>query len=218
VEEVQTLNRQTILDYVQRHGMIPESLAHEHAKSRGRRGLDLPDLDGLSLSSDELTIDLADPFTKSIFKVPVRGKHCTHLECFDLDIWLQTRPPKTLIPAIACPHSELMRCDCEQTEKISRVDVWNCPICGRDASPYSLQIDGFLLKVRQSLEQEDKLNAKRLLLSPDGSWTTDGTTKGKDEDNDTDEDERTTKKRRIESNVQPKGSSAPCPSPMIILD
>jgi hypothetical protein len=219
VEEVQTLSRPSVIDYVYQHGLIPEPVAHDQIKSKARKGLDILDYDDVSLSKSELTIDLADPFTTSIFKVPVRGKHCTHLECFDLEIWLQTRLPKTVVPAMACPHSESVKCDCDRKERISMVDVWDCPICGRDARPYSLQIDGFLLSVRQTLEREKKLNAKKLLMSPDGSWTTDGTVEGEEDD----DDEPATKKRlkTKESNVQsdqPRSSSAPDPAEMIVLD
>jgi hypothetical protein len=217
VEEIQTMSRPTIIDHVHKHGLVPEAVAHERIKSRAGKSLGISDDDGLSLSSDDLTIDLADPFTRSIFKVPVRGKYCTHLECFDLGIWLETRPPKTLAPAMACPHSESVKCGCDRKERISMVDVWDCPICGRDARPYSLQVDGFLFKVRQILERENKLNAKKLLVSPDGSWTTDGTVRIEGDNNDTDDD-KSAMRKRLKTRESSRSCSAPDPPEVINLD
>jgi hypothetical protein len=50
------------------------------------------------------------------------------------------------------------------------VDVWKCPLCGRDARPYNLEIDDFLASVRSKLAEQDNLDVKAIWISADGSW------------------------------------------------
>jgi hypothetical protein len=111
------------------------------------------DDDDLITIPDDLTIDLADPFTATIFNVPVKGETCLHRECFDMETFLTTRLPK--------PKS---------VGEPSMVDVWKCPICSRDARPSSLRVDDFLLDVRKELEMQGNLAAKAMIMKPDGSW------------------------------------------------
>lgn len=108
--------------------------------------------DDLALVSANLTIDLADPFTSRIFTTPVRGIHCRHRECFDLETFLISRSTKP-------------------QEVASLPDVWKCPLCGADASPRSLRVDSFLVSVRERLEREGRLDVKAILVAEDGSWT-----------------------------------------------
>ncbi|OBT60482.1 hypothetical protein VE03_10107 [Pseudogymnoascus sp. 23342-1-I1] len=108
--------------------------------------------DDVALVSANLTIDLADPFTARIFAVPVRGAHCRHRECFDLETFLVSRTTKPLEAACA-------------------PDVWKCPLCGADARPRSLRVDEFLVGVRERLEREGGLEAKAILVTEDGEWT-----------------------------------------------
>lgn len=108
--------------------------------------------DDVALVSANLTIDLADPFTSRIFTTPVRGTHCRHRECFDLETFLISRSTK--------PH-----------EVACLPDVWKCPLCGADVTPRSLRVDDFLVSVRQRLEREGGLDVKAILVAEDGSWT-----------------------------------------------
>jgi hypothetical protein len=50
------------------------------------------------------------------------------------------------------------------------VDVWKCPLCGKDARPYSLQIDDFLASVRAILAEQGNLDVKAILIGSDGQW------------------------------------------------
>jgi hypothetical protein len=111
------------------------------------------DDDDFAMVVSDLSIDLADPFTARIFEIPVRGSSCLHRECFDLETFLLTRNSKPKRPT-----------------QPSMIDVWKCPLCGRDARPYSLQIDDFLASVRAELARQDNLDAKAILISADGSW------------------------------------------------
>ncbi len=164
VELVETLSHSSVIDSVWAQGVIPKEVTLKTIKQRLTSA---PDDDGVVFEEPDLSIDLADPFSATIFKVPARGATCTHMECFDLETWLNTRPSK---PLIKCPHSGLA-CACPNTPEPSNPDKWRCPICSKDARPYNLRIDGFLLAVRLQLEEEGKLQTKNMRVKADGSWT-----------------------------------------------
>ncbi|KAE8165367.1 hypothetical protein BDV40DRAFT_286340 [Aspergillus tamarii] len=107
--------------------------------------------DEVSVVSDHLSINLVDPFTARIFSRPVRGRSCRHRDCFDHLTWIQTRASKS--------------------GKRSLKDDWKCPICGKDARPQQLVIDGYLQEVRAELARTNRLEgAKAILIKADGSW------------------------------------------------
>lgn len=192
VELVETRSHSDILDYIWKHGHIPEEITLETIISRSTR---TEDDDGVSLVIKDLSIDLADPFSSVIFKIPARGVACTHMECFDLENWLNTRPAKG--PQKCHLHAPIP-CKCKTTFEPSSPDKWKCPICSKDARPYSLRIDGFLLKVRQQLERENKLHAKSMLVAPDGTWN--AVVEEDDGDGDSDDDEPRLKLGSMKSN------------------
>ncbi|PKY06484.1 hypothetical protein P168DRAFT_288426 [Aspergillus campestris IBT 28561] len=110
------------------------------------------DDDDVSIVSEELTVSLVDPFTARIFDRPVRGQRCAHHECFDHDTWIRTRAAKS--------------------DRQALKDDWKCPICGRDARPQNLVIDGFLCEVRNILAATNRLEGARAIqVKSDGSWT-----------------------------------------------
>lgn len=109
------------------------------------------DDEDLAILDPNLSIDLVDPFSATIFKTPARGSHCLHRECFDLDNFLQTRKSS-------------------RTGAPCGADEWKCPICGGDSRPSQLLVDGFLQHVREKLEEIGKLDSKAVLIRADGSW------------------------------------------------
>ncbi|KAK9774485.1 putative SP-RING-type domain-containing protein [Seiridium cardinale] len=130
-------------------------------------GISDPNEDEIAMVSDDLSINLADPFSYSLWNIPVRGKDCTHLECFDLETWLETRPGKK---SCSC-GSKKSSSDCKYCPKEpSLVDKWKCPLCQGDARPYSLRIDGFLSEVRKALAEQGLLRVKEIRVTADGSW------------------------------------------------
>jgi len=189
VELIETLSHSDVLRYVQRHGFISEETTLGIIKSRLTG---TADDDGISLVDKELSIDLADPFSSVMFNIPARGIACTHMECFDLETWLNTRPAK---PSTKCPHSSV-QCSCPKSSEPSNPDKWKCPICFKDARPYCLRIDGFLVKVRQQLEKEGKLHAKSMLVDADGTWNA---IAEDDIDENTDDDEPITISARVKA-------------------
>ena len=162
VEVVETLNHSSVMDLVRSRAVVPADVTL--AKIKTRLAAAAGDDGGLFVQQKELSIDLADPFASTMFTIPARGSDCIHLECFDLETWFNTRPAKA-IPK--CYHKAA--CQCKSPEP-SLPDKWKCPICFRDARPYSLVIDGFLQGVREKLEAEGHLAAKSLLVAADGTF------------------------------------------------
>jgi hypothetical protein len=106
--------------------------------------------DEIAIVQSNLTINLRDPYTAtSICEIPVRSRTCLHSECFDLEIFLQTR---------------------ERKDDASLADVWKCPICKADARPQSLVVDGFLESVRAQLAERGLLHIRAIVVDQDGNW------------------------------------------------
>jgi hypothetical protein len=201
VEIIETRSHSSIMEYVRKHCVISEDETLNRIKSR----LSAPhDDDSVQIVVEDLSIDLADPFSRVMFKIPARGASCTHMECFDLEIWLETRPSKT----VKCPHSAFVPCNCNDTPEPSVADKWKCPICNMDARPYSLRVDSFLLNVRKRLEEEGKLKAKSILVAADGTWQP---VIEEDDDVDSDDDDGRSKSAGGANNTK-SGSAAPPPA------
>ncbi|KAI1390045.1 uncharacterized protein F4822DRAFT_221907 [Hypoxylon trugodes] len=196
VEIVETLSHSAVLEMVRAYENIPASVTREIIGNR-LRGTSSSDVDNDELAMvDYLSIDLADPFVCSIFKIPVRGAACTHLECFDLETWLNTRLSKK---SCHCPNpSSCANCPNEP----SFVDKWKCPLCDGDARPYSLRIDAFLVEVRSQLESDNKLRTKSILVSADGTW------KPKEEPDDDDSDVDSEEETKFDPSKKPSTASS----------
>lgn len=164
VELVEVLSHSDVLQMIRTYGTQPASRTREIIKCRLAGSSSENAEDDEIAMVNYLSIDLADPFTMNIFKTPVRGENCTHLECFDLETWLMTRTGKKC--CFCNGSSGCTNCAREP----SFVDKWKCPLCGSDARPYSLRIDEYLAEVRSQLESENKLRTKSILVSNDGTW------------------------------------------------
>ncbi|KAJ5487447.1 hypothetical protein N7530_001747 [Penicillium desertorum] len=111
----------------------------------------ITDDDDLAVVTDNLTIDLVDPFMARIFDVPVRSRHCNHHECFDRDTFIRTRK------SVSGPTP--------------MVDNWRCPICKGDARPQFLVVDQFLVEVHAQLARTNRLSGIRAIqIKVDGTW------------------------------------------------
>ncbi|KAK4179916.1 hypothetical protein QBC36DRAFT_178948 [Triangularia setosa] len=167
VEVIETIGKRSAVRRVWANGLLPE----EHTLQIIKKRLAPISDDGLIIEAPDLSVDMADPFTAKMFTVPARGASCTHLECFDLFTWLETRPSK---PMVKCFHGTAPNCGCPnpptQSEP-SNPDKWRCPICLQDARPNSLRIDGFLHSIREQLAQQGKLQTKSIHVKMDGTWT-----------------------------------------------
>ena len=151
VETVEILQHRQIMDFCLQQKRVPAA----ETLNAIRKSLAGPvdDDEDLAMVVSDLSIDVADPFTARIFVVPVKGSSCLHRECFDLETFLLTRNSKPKRP-----------------QQPSMVDVWKCPLCGKDARPYSLRVDDFLASVRAELAKQGNLDVKAILISADGKW------------------------------------------------
>ncbi|KAK6850463.1 hypothetical protein PG987_000097 [Apiospora arundinis] len=150
---------------IERHPQDPAQQTLNIIKTR-LRGPPCGALDGdVTMLSSDLAIRMTDPFSSRIFDVPVRGISCEHMDCFDLETWLNTRPIKNWC---VC-GSKGANCGAYPKES-SLTDKWKCPICGEDARPQVLRIDGFLSEVRATLAAQNELATKDIAVSADGSW------------------------------------------------
>ena len=104
----------------------------------------------IQILDTRVNVDLSDPYTSAMWYIPVRGMSCHHNECFDLDVFLSTRGGKQDEPC--------------------GPDAFRCPICGKDARPQSLVVDGFLTNVREELQRMNRLDAKSIVLDERGTW------------------------------------------------
>ncbi|KAH7326349.1 hypothetical protein B0I35DRAFT_132410 [Stachybotrys elegans] len=151
VEVVQTLSHESVKALVDGAKHVGAGdIMQELGRRLGSSGSD----DDIMVINDTLTVSVADPFSGSLYKVPVRGNKCRHLECFDLETWLQTRPRK--------PIGE----PCEPC----MTDVWKCPICDSDCRPSSLRIDDFFAQIAQKLASNSDTHVKHVTLRKDGRW------------------------------------------------
>lgn len=185
IEIVETLSHADALDTVMKTPPFAKAemlKAIQDRTAASRMGGD----DIAVVDEEAISIDLADPFTMKLYDIPVRGRTCTHLECFDLITWLTTRPTKPV--SKACEHSGVCSCPPPAAEEPSLVDKWRCPHCLKDARPYNLQVDEFLSKVREELERTGDTKTRAILVRADGSWRSKSDDSGDAEDSGTDDD------------------------------
>ncbi|KAF5023830.1 hypothetical protein F66182_4088 [Fusarium sp. NRRL 66182] len=158
IEIVETISHEAAHSVIQAMRHIPQ----EETRLKIQRRLRPSDSDDIIIEDETLTISLADPFSATRFTVPVRGAQCKHLECFDLETWLSTRPQKPFQKGGVLG---------QKGAEPSLVDAWKCPICGLDARPISLWVDDYLTDVRQRLLSKGDMRTKMITVTADGKWT-----------------------------------------------
>ena len=154
------------------HQMVQETNAHitteqviAEIKRRlggGGRPTDDDDDDDVIAEPHSINVKITDPFSFHMCRVSVRGAGCQHLECFDLDTWLETREGKPVDNDVQPGGAKNM--------EPSHADKWACPICLGDARPVSLQVDDFMDGVCRELRARGLERVKQICLGPDGSW------------------------------------------------
>jgi hypothetical protein len=199
IEVIEIIEHYTIIAKAVENRVARERTIADIQKALGSSNA-ADDDDDFAMVVSDLSVDLADPFTARIFDMPVRGSSCLHRECFDLHTWLMTRQSKSKRPYQPC-----------------MVDVWKCPLCGRDARPYSLQYIEYFSQVRSELAKQDNLDCKAILIAADGSWRPKPEAApaqkrkagAKVEDEDTSDDEAVAKKAAAAARAKARQSSAP---------
>lgn len=137
-----------ITDSDQIHATIPRLAAEDALLRIAERTASIdPDIE---IVNSTVIVDITDPFTSCMWELPVRGKTCRHNQCFDLNVFLQTRGSK---PGYT-----------------SAPEQFKCPICASDARPPMLLVDLFFVKIREELQQMNRLDVKAIILDDHGSW------------------------------------------------
>lgn len=114
-----------------------------------------PHIDGeIALVGRTSNISVCDPMSAKICNTPVHGADCKHLECFDLENWLRSRPTKP-----GSSHSEPCLVDC-----------WGCPVCGADARPSQLRVCDFFVNVSQRLRETGHSETRFIAVDDKGQW------------------------------------------------
>ncbi|KAF0637108.1 hypothetical protein FPSE5266_03916 [Fusarium pseudograminearum] len=157
IEIVETISHDAVCNIVRSIRRFPPG----ETMAKIQRRLRPSDSDDIIIEDETLSISLADPFTATRFVEPVRGLQCKHLECFDLETWLRTRPSK---PPQKGGGPQ------QKGDEPSMVDVWKCPICSLDARPGSLWIDEYFSGVRQSLVSNCDMQTKSITVTANGRW------------------------------------------------
>lgn len=83
--------------------------------------------------------------SKTAIHVPVRGKHCQHMQCFDLLVYLKTNEP------ISGPR-------------------WRCAICEEFVAVEDLVVDGYLSKILEEHREEVSATRDKVRIHRDGTW------------------------------------------------
>jgi hypothetical protein len=103
----------------------------------------LDDVDHDELNSFIFT--LSCPLSMQIIKTPVRGKHCTHWQCFDLRNFLEANQSVTGIR-------------------------WHCPVCSNLVSCRDLQLCGLTAKMLKELEGQAMPHRDRVQFYANATW------------------------------------------------
>lgn len=151
VEVIEIWSAETLKKRIQSH----EHFTVDEMKVELRRRLNGADDDEIVVADEHLSLSVTDPFSLRICTTPVRSIHCKHVECFDLDNWLETRQGK---PS-------------RRQGEPSKVDEWKCPICGGDARPQTLSIDDFFAQVREKLLADGAERTKLIRIDKECNWS-----------------------------------------------
>ncbi|OAQ97105.1 hypothetical protein LLEC1_04368 [Akanthomyces lecanii] len=108
----------------------------------------------IALLGSTSNISVCDPISSRMCDTPVRGFNCKHLQCFDLDNWLQSRTRKPgSVPTEPC-----------------LIDSWACPICGGDARPNQLRICDYFSNIVKQLRESGHSDTRTIAVSNSGEW------------------------------------------------
>ena len=132
----ETRTPNAVVEQVKRDKTMPYSVAHQHMKASFGEWDEDDDL-----VPGPAVLPLTCPLTMTRLTTPARGQKCRHLECFDLNAYI-----------------ELAR-----TTQHPR---WTCPLCNGPARPHQLQVDSWVMDVLEK-SPSDRLEVE---VQPDGQF------------------------------------------------
>lgn len=108
--------------------------------------------DDLVVASSNVYIPLTCPLSFQLINIPVRGKACAHLECFDYDTFMDARPKK-------------------RPGEPPIPDSYLCPHCRGDVRPGEMVIDGWIAEHLRRVRTEHKgVDVRGVVVEMDGRW------------------------------------------------
>jgi hypothetical protein len=110
-------------------------------EAEGKKGVKKRFLDNKDLKISEIKADLMCKISFTHMQVPVRGLHCTHLNCFSLEYYLKSM-------------------------QSNNYRNWICPICRKPC--YKLIIDSYMEKIVKTAQEKDP-RYTQVIFKKDGS-------------------------------------------------
>jgi hypothetical protein len=104
--------------------------------------------DDIQIVTRSRVLSIVDPFSASQqLRIPVRSTSCTHYECFDLDVFLDTRYGNPCKP-----------------------EQFKCPICRTDARPHKLAVDQWVRNVLLKLAALQRQDVAAITVDDQANW------------------------------------------------
>lgn len=150
VEKVITRNHDSILHDIHHAPRI----STETTKANIRQRVGASDTNEIAVLGRTLNVSACDPLSSKLCDIPVRGIDCKHIECFDLEIWLQSRNKKPR----AGPTEPCL------------VDGWSCPLCGGDARPNQLRVCDYFTDITRHLREPSCSEVRTISIDGNGDW------------------------------------------------
>ncbi|KAF3939821.1 hypothetical protein ABW19_dt0203520 [Dactylella cylindrospora] len=155
VEELEIADYGTLVERITQTQFLSQPRSKEIIVGRLQAAAEaMADDDEIAVVDDTVTVSIVCPMSQRLFDIPVRGKDCKHLDCFDLKSYLTTRTKYE--SGFAVP------------------DNWKCPICSCECTPPSLIVDGFMQETVTKLRDEQTHNryegTKSVIIRADGKW------------------------------------------------
>uniref|UniRef100_A0A5K3EJJ7 SP-RING-type domain-containing protein n=1 Tax=Mesocestoides corti TaxID=53468 RepID=A0A5K3EJJ7_MESCO len=122
---------------------IIDKLASNANSSLGEGLVEEGDDDDLQIQNT-LPVQLLCPLSKCRISLPVRGRKCQHIQCYDANTYLLIN---------------------------ERKPAWKCPVCDSLAPFHELLVDGLLVDILSAKESQD---VEEIIFNEDGSWSSVG--------------------------------------------
>jgi len=129
---VETISTQSIINSVKR-ASISRSTSLTKLKESFTENSEIEQL--------HLTISLICPITKLKIETPVRSKQCNHLQCFDLDSFVESNK--------ASP-------------------TWKCPVCFIHTQYDDLSVDEYFSQILEKIKDDEERESIKIFK--DGEW------------------------------------------------
>lgn len=135
---LQLVHRPSVISVLQ--GLLRKRvLPTEHCIAKIKRQFCNSD-DGIQQT--KARVPLKCPLTLKRITLPARGAECRHIQCFDLEAYLQL--------------------NCERTN-------WKCPVCGSNAQLEGLEVDQYIGTILSELTKK-KMNVDEITIDPHAAW------------------------------------------------